>query len=698
MDAPVKSRMEGPALIIEIDNPPVNASSQAVRTGLIEALEQAASRSDVMAIVLSCAGRTFMAGADISEFDMDALPAPDPNAVHALIERSRVPVIAALHGTALGGGLELALACHGRVALRSTRLGLPEVKLGVVPGSGGTQRLPRLIGVAPAIEMMIGGNPVSADRAVALGLIDRVVDEDPLRGAFMLACDIARAGGPLRVVSRMPMPADAAAAIADRRKTLPDPESGGLAAYAVLDCVEAGIGLAFDDALQFERATFERCKTSAASRALRHLFFAEREAARIPGQGAGLNLRPIMSVGVIGAGTMGGGIAMNFANAGIPVTIVELGEEALARGLDLVRKNYEATAAKGRLTSEQVETRTGLIRGSLDYQAVANCDLVIEAAYENMGVKREICARLSVICKPDAIIATNTSSLDVNVLAQASGRPAQFAGMHFFSPANVMKLLEVVRGDRTAPDVLATILALARKIGKVPVVSGVCFGFIGNRMLEGYLREAEALLLEGASPSQIDRAIEATGMAMGPCRMIDLAGVDVAAKVVLEQEQSGILPRDPAYRVVVRALFARNRFGQKSGAGYYRYDGRKPIDDPEVAVMCSALAEQHGVAPRQSIADAEIIERCMLPLINEGARILDEGIAYRPGDIDVVWVNGYGFPPWRGGPMHMADMMGHDTLVGRLAHYAAVRGNAHGYWTASTWFQDQAVDAAPALN
>jgi 3-hydroxyacyl-CoA dehydrogenase len=690
--------MQGPALIIEIDNPPVNASSQAVRAGLMEAFTAAAGRPDILAIILCCAGRTFMAGADISEFDLDALPQPDPNGIHALIEQSRVPVIAALHGTVLGGGLELALGCHGRVALQSTKLGLPEIKLGVVPGSGGTQRLPRAIGVAAAIDMMLSGNPIGADQAVSSGLVDKIVDEDPLRGAFLLACDIARAGGPPPFFSQRPMPADADTIVAERRKSLPDSERGGLAAHAILECVEAGGRLSFDEALQFERIAFERCKSSPQSEALRYLFFAEREAARLPGLQASAKPQAIASVGIIGAGTMGGGIAMNFANAGIPVTIIDMNDEALARGLGLVRKNYEASAAKGRLTLDQVEARTALIRGSTDYAAVADSDMVIEAAFENMDVKRDICSKLGAICKPGAIIATNTSSLDVNALAEASGRPSLFAGMHFFSPANVMRLLEVVRGDETAPEVLATILAVAKRIAKVPVISGVCFGFIGNRMLEGYLRETEALLLEGATPSQIDRAIEATGMAMGPCRMIDLAGVDVGAKVVIEQERSGILPDDPAYRVVVRALFAAGRFGQKSGEGYYIYNGRKPVEDPAVDAICRALASQYGVARREDITDAEIVERCMLPLINEGARILDEGIAYRPGDIDVVWVNGYGFPAYRGGPMHMAEVMGHDKLVDRLAHYAATRGNAHGYWTASAWFQDQAVDADPALN
>lgn len=693
----VSYRREGPALIVEIDNPPLNVSSQAVRAGLVEAFE-AAARSDAMAIILRGAGRAFMAGADIAEFDLDALPRPDPNAVHALIEQSHIPVVALLHGAVLGGGLELALACHGRVADPAARLGLPEVKLGVVPGSGGTQRLPRLIGPAPALDMILSGRAVDATEALALGLVDRLADADATHAAFMLACDLARAGAPWPQAARMAVAGDTGEVAAARRANLPDPARGGMAAHAVVDCVEAGARQSFEAALDFERDAFERCKASAASRALRHLFFAEREAARIPGLPPHVQARAIESVGIIGAGTMGSGIAMCFADAGIPVTMVDAAAAGLDRGLDLVARHYAAAAAKGRMAPAEAEARRDRIVGTLDDRDIADCDLVIEAAFEDMDVKRAICARLGEICKPEAIVATNTSSLDVNLLAEASGRAGSFVGMHFFSPANIMKLLEIVRGDDTDPDILATVLALAKRIGKVPVVSGVCFGFIGNRMLEGYLRETEALLLEGASPAQIDRAVEAAGMAMGPCRMIDLAGVDVAAKVVLEQEKSGILPPDPDYRLVVRRLFDLGRLGQKSGSGYYHYDGRVPVEDPAVAEICRQLAADHNITQRTDIADAEIVERCLLPLVNEGARILDEGIAYRPGDVDLVWVNGYGFPSYLGGPMHMAEAMGHDRIVDRLSHYAAARGNRFGYWTPSGWFDLQAIDADPALN
>ncbi|MGF6997190.1 3-hydroxyacyl-CoA dehydrogenase NAD-binding domain-containing protein [Paraburkholderia sp. GAS32] len=688
----VHVKRQGSILGIEIDNPPVNVFSQQVRFELREAFIAAAADSAVEAVVLFCVGKTFVAGADISEFDLDSIPQPDPNDVFEAIEAMHCPVIAALHGSVLGGGLELALACHYRVALASTRLGLPEVTLGVIPGAGGTQRLPRLAGVEAALDIMTNGAPVSAQRAYELGIVDIVVEDELFAAAFDLARAVIESAKPLRVVSTMPLDKrQIPEGFFDRcRNSLPKVDRGGRAAREIVDCVETGLTLPFGAALERERTAFNLCKNSSESVALRHLFFAEREAARIPGLGSTKVERRIETVGVIGAGTMGSGIAMNFANAGIPVMLVETNDQALKRGLSLVRKSYEASAAKGRITLEQVEKRMALIDGSLAYADIADRDLVIEAAFENMEVKQTICRQLGEICKAGTIIATNTSSLDVNVLASASGRPTDFVGMHFFSPANVMKLLEVVRGDKTSSQVITSVMTLAKKIGKVSVISGVCYGFIGNRMLEGYLREAEFLLLEGANPLQIDRAIEGMGMAMGPCRMIDMAGVDVAAKVVLERQRAGGLPDDPAYRSVVRELFARGRFGQKTSIGYYRYDGRTAIDDPELGALCAELAERHGIVRRSAISDEEIVERCMLPLINEGARILDEGIAYRAGDVDVVWVNGYGFPAYKGGPMHMADVMGTHTILSRLSHFATSRGNEYGYWTASDWLTRRA--------
>ena len=436
-----------------------------------------------------------------------------------------------------------------------------------------------------------------------------------------------------------------------------------------------------------EARLFEELRRSPESQALRHLFFAERQAAKIPGLPRDVALRTVERVGILGAGTMGGGIAMNFANAGIPTVLVETSQAALDRGLALIRKNYEASAAKGRLTAEQVVQRMALLQGSLDDTALGDCDLVIEAVFEDMALKQQVCARLGQVCKRGAILATNTSTLDVDQLAAASGRPADVLGMHFFSPANVMRLLEVVRGAQTAPDALATVMQLARRIGKVAVVSGVCYGFIGNRMAEVYMREAEFLMMEGVSPARIDAAVQALGLAMGPCRMLDMAGIDVGAKTVIEYGKAGGLPPDASYRAVVQKMFALGRHGQKTGAGYYRYEGRTPVDDPETARIAAELAAQHGIAQRPDTTDAEIVERLLYPLVNEGARILEEGIAYRGGDIDIVWTAGYGFPDHLGGPMCWADQRGLTHIAERLAHYAATRGNAHGYWTVAPLLQ-----------
>jgi 3-hydroxyacyl-CoA dehydrogenase len=449
----------------------------------------------------------------------------------------------------------------------------------------------------------------------------------------------------------------------------------------IVDCVEASLTLPFNDAVAYERKLFLECMHSPQSAALRHAFFAEREAGKIPGLAKDVALRPIRKVGIIGAGTMGGGIAMNFVNAGIPVVLLEAQSDALERGLGLVRKNYEVSAGKGRMTAEQVDQRMSLLAGSLDYADIKDCDLVIEAVFENMDIKKAVMAKLGAVCKPGAIIASNTSTLDVDVLAASSGRSADVLGMHFFSPANVMRLLEVVRGRETAPDTLATVMALAKAIKKVGVVSGVCYGFIGNRMLETYLRECEFLLMEGATPSQIDHAIESFGMALGPCRMMDMAGIDVVAKSLAEHAKTSGLPPDPGFRAPALKLAELGRYGQKTGSGFYTYDGRNAVHDPEVDQLMVALAEQFNIVRRSDISDEEIVERCLYPLINEGARILEEGIAYRAGDIDIVWINGYGFPAIKGGPMHMANAIGLRNIETRLKTYAEKLGNKFGYWT-----------------
>ena len=695
MTVPVTSHLEDGILTIEINHPPVNALALPVREGLLAAMRAAQEHAGIDAVILQASGRTFVAGGDISEFDQPAVAEPFYNEVHAAMDRLGRPIIAALHGSVLGGGLELAMSAHYRVALADTQLGLPEVKLGIVPGAGGTQRLPRLAGVQAALDMMTSGAPISAAKALALGIIDEVVVADLRAAALAMArqaIEAAKAGRPLPVTSRRTIDAGGLAPsyFDDYLQRLAPAERGGQAARAVVRCVEAAVSLEFQQGLKLEREIFESLRHSARSKALRHVFFAERAAARIPGLASNVAVRPVARIGVLGAGTMGSGIAMTFANAGIPVLLVETSQTALDRGLDLIRGLYEASAAKGRITLAQAEQRMTLLTGTLDDQQLRACDLVIEAVFENLDLKKQVCARLGEVCKPGAVIATNTSTLDVDVLADATGRARDVVGLHFFSPAHVMRLLEVVRGARTAPEVLATVMQLSRKIGKVAVVSGVCYGFIGNRMAEVYMREAEFLLMEGASPARIDGAIEAWGMAMGPCRMLDMAGVDVGAKTVIEATREGKLGQDPAYRAVVRKLFEDGRFGQKTGAGYYRYDGRKPVEDPDTARIVSELAAQHGITRRDDITDEEIVERLLYPMINEGYKILDEGIAFRAGDIDIIWTAGYGFPAFRGGPMWAAGEIGLSRIVDRMTHYGSLSDDRYGYWSISPLLARQA--------
>jgi 3-hydroxyacyl-CoA dehydrogenase len=674
----------GTIAVVRVNHPPVNALSRPVRDGLLEAFDRIHADRSIQAVVLHAAGRTFIAGADISEFSAPLEGAP-LNDVLTRIEGLDRPVVVAIHGTALGGGLETALACHYRVAARSAKIGFPEVTLGILPGAGGTQRLPRLAGVEKALDMILGATPVGAEEALAAGIVDRVVDGDVFEAALDWAKVLAASGtGPRRTAEIRIDPAKVPAGFFERRRAEVAKKAMW---YPALErsvaCVEAAVTRPFAEGLALEDKAFDDLRRSPQSEAMRHLFFAEREAAKIPGLSDSTPTRKIEKVGVVGAGTMGGGITMAFVNAGYPVVLVEASQEALDRGLGVVRKNFEITAAKGKLTPAEVERRMGLITPTLDYGALGDRDLVVEAVFENMDLKKQIAARLGQVCRPGAIVASNTSTLDVDVLGRAFGRPSEFLGMHFFSPANVMRLLEVVRGKETAPEVLLTVVRLAKSIRKVAVVSGVCFGFIGNRMLESYLREAEALIMEGASPARIDATIQSLGLPMGPCRMADMAGVDVCAKVVIERKKEGGLPPDPSYRAVVQKLHELGRHGQKSGTGYYRYDGRNAIPDPAVDELAAALAKQHGIARRTDITDDEVVERCLYPLINEGARILEEGISYRPGDIDVVWISGYGFPDHKGGPMYLADALGAAKIVKALERYASKRGNPFGYWTVS---------------
>lgn len=672
--------------LLKIQRPPVNALSRELLETLQQRVAEVAADETVRALVIYAAGRTFVCGADIAELDDHGPDAFNPlmNAVEAL----DIPVVCSMHGMALGGGLELALASHYRVAHRDTRLGLPEVTLGILPGAGGTQRLPRLVGVEKALEMISTGKPIPASAAVEYGLVDALTDESAYDAGLRYARQLLNEGkGPRRSKDQAIPASEAEKTLIQTAREKAAGRFAYPAALAIVQAIEAAMNRPFDEGQKAEQALFRECRDSTTSAALRHLFFAEREAAKIPNLPADLPLRPVRKVAVIGGGTMGRGIIMNFLSAGFASVLMETRQDLLDNAVQAIRATYQASVDKGRLSPQQLEAAMACLHPTLDEADIADCDLVIEAVFENMEVKTALLAKLGKLCKPGAILASNTSTLDVNVLAQASGRPGDVLGLHFFSPANIMKLLEVVRGDATAPDVLATAMSLARTIKKVPVVSGVCYGFIGNRMLESYAREVDFLLMEGASPRQIDEVIEGAGLAMGPCRMLDMAGTDVAAKVVLEQEKAGALPDDASYRAVVRKLFDEGRHGQKTGRGYYRYDGRKPVDDPEFTALCVRLAAKHGITRRDDIPDQEIFERCMYPLINEAARILEEGIAYRPGDIDVVWVRGYGFPDHRGGPIFMADTIGVANIAARLNHYASTLGNDHGYWTLSERLQ-----------
>ncbi len=667
--------------VITLNNPPVNALSQALRTGILDAVKRA--QTDVSkAIVIICQGRTFIAGADIKEFGK---PAQSPVLAELLetIEASAKPVIAAIHGTALGGGLELALACHYRCALTSAKVGLPEVTLGLLPGGGGTQRLPRLIGVEAAMETILSGKALAAENAAKLGLLDRVVEKHLLDEAVLYAKHLIEMGvgndgqaprrtGELTIDSRQ-LPETF---FADARQMVAKRHRGYLAQQCIVDALEAAATQPFTEGLKRERELFQQCVESPQSQAMRYQFFAEREVVRIPGVSKETPTRDIKRVAVIGAGTMGGGIAMCFANAGVPVTLLEVQDEALERGLGSIRKNYDNTAKKGRLTKAQVEERIGLIQGTLRYEDLADVDLVVEAVFESMAVKQQVFETLDKICKPDAILASNTSYLDVNQIAAFTQRPENVIGMHFFSPANVMKLLEVVRTDCCSPEVIATVMQLGKRIGKISALVGVCYGFVGNRLFTTYGREAQMLLLEGATPAQVDSAMVDWGMAMGPLSVVDLAGLDIGYKA---RQARSDLPDDPRYFHIGNVLVEMGRLGQKTGKGFFLYDTetRKRSADPEVEQLIRAEAERLGVT-RREIDDEEIVERLIYPVINEAALLLEEGIAQRPSDIDVILANGYGFPRYRGGPMHLADTIGLDKVYRRLCEFCDQMGDL--YW------------------
>lgn len=683
----VSTARRGSIAVITIDNPPVNVLSQAVRSGLLTAVEDAVGDDAVSAIVIVCHGRTFIAGADIREFDKPPLSPILPE-VLARIESCEKPVVAGLHGTALGGGLETALGCHYRIALASARVGLPEVNLGILPGASGTQRLPRLVGIPKALDIMISGKPISANEAREIGVVDRLVDGgDLVEATIAYAEELVEQGAGARRIRDMKVEPVDDEFFAEYRRRIARKTRGLMSPERIIRCVEASLAMPFDDGLAFEREQFLECKASEQSVALRRVFFAERQVAKVPGLSKDVTPRAVESVAVIGAGTMGAGIAYSCLGAGLQVTLLDNSEQGLKAGQDTIRNLYDGGVARGRLTEGEAESGLARLQATEDLEATANVDLVIEAAFENMAVKQQIFARLDEICKPGAILATNTSTLDVDKIAAATKRPGDVIGMHFFSPAHIQRLLEIVRGEETAPDVIVSALAVAKRLRKLGVVVGNCYGFVGNRMLEGYGRESQLLLLEGAAPENIDRALYEWGMAMGPNAVWDLAGLDVGHKI--RQERTD-LPDDPRYYRIADKLAESGRFGQKTSLGMYRYEpgSRVPIPDAEVQALIASEAESLNIEQRE-IDDQEIVERCIIALIVEGTRILEDGISPRPGDIDVIWTNGYGFPRHRGGPMHYADTIGLDRVYATVREYRDRFGPM--YWEVPELLKDLAT-------
>jgi 3-hydroxyacyl-CoA dehydrogenase len=673
----VTLEVSGGLALITVNNPPVNTINAATRSGLFEALAEIRGREDLRAVALVCAGSTFFSGADIGEFSGPPKE-EEYRELFAGFEMLNIPVVAGMHGTVLGGGLELALACHYRVALPGTRFGLPEVTLGIIPGAGGTQRMPRLIGVENALELIIGARPVDLARALELGFLDAQIDGEVPAGTLAYAESLLRRGcGPRRTSERAVDPATATPAILERLTAQARSQyRHRTAALSAIEAVFAAARLPFQQGLEFENQLVNRAKASVESKALVHLFFAERETRKVPELPPELHGRPIARAAVIGAGTMGGGIAICFANAGLPVTLIDSSREALERGLGVISNTYDSMVKRGRITAADKAQRMALIQGALDYAAVADADVIIEAVYENLELKRKIFATLGELATPGALLATNTSTLDIAAIAAATSRPQDVIGLHFFSPANVMPLLEVIRTDATSPQAIRTALDLARPLRKTPVLARVCYGFIGNRMMEGYAREAERMLLEGATPRQVDGALEEWGMAMGILAVFDMAGIDVSVNV--HRAHAARYPPDPGYYQADFALHAAGRLGQKTGKGYYRYlpGDRARHDDPEAVAILQAAAKRLDIAQR-SHADTEILERCLLPMINEGIRILEEGVAMRASDVDVVWSAGYGFPRYRGGPLFYADTIGLAVVLEGILKYRQLFGPMH---------------------
>ncbi|MCD6681196.1 MAG: 3-hydroxyacyl-CoA dehydrogenase NAD-binding domain-containing protein [Burkholderiaceae bacterium] len=671
----------GDIAVVTMDNPPVNGLGHELRTGLVEAIRRAQADDAIRAIVIHGAGNAFSGGADIREFNTPkALAEPTLHTVIRTIEESAKPVVAAVHAVAMGGGLELALSCHFRVASPGAQIALPEVKLGILPGAGGTQRLPRVVPLETAVNMIVTGEPVKSEKLASTRLFDEIVEGDLVEGAIAFAHKaLAEHRGLPKVRDLRVEHDDAEGFLGFSRNTVAAVAKHFPAPVRCIDAIAGAVTMSFEEGLANERKLFLELVQTPESRALRHAFFGERAASKIPDVPSSTPTRKIERAAVIGAGTMGGGIAMNFANAGIPVKLLEVAQEALDKGVATIRRNYESTAKKGRMKPEDVEKRMALIEPTLSYDDIADADIAVEAVFEDMAVKEKVFRRLDEVMKPGAILATNTSTLDVNRIASFTGRPQDVIGTHFFSPANVMKLLEIVRGEKTGKDVLATTMQLSKKLRKTGVVSGVCDGFIGNRMIEQYLRQALYMLEEGATPQQVDRAIERFGFAMGPFRMSDLAGNDVGWYI---RKRRYVEQPNLEYPRIADKLCELGRFGQKTGAGWYRYvpGKRDALPDPQVDELIAAHRDSIGAKPRR-LSDDEIVHRLVFALVNEGAKILDEGIALRASDIDMIYLTGYGFPLWRGGPMLYADQCGLYNVVNRMHDFAAnARGDA-AFWT-----------------
>jgi len=668
--------------VITMSSPPVNALGLELRTSLLEALQQSFENDSIDAVIIDSNLSLFCGGADIEEFKTGVLwQAPDLNALIDAIDNAPKLVIAAINGFAMGGGLELTMACDYRIARQAAKLGLPEIKLGLFPGAGGTQRLPRLAGLQVATEMILSGNPISAANAQTAGLVDHLVgDEMDFREASVTYCkELLETGAPGRHCSDMKVDTDQVDA--DFFKNIRDEialkSAGQIAPQYCLKSIELSTQLSLEKGLEQDKKAFMELLDTPQARGMIHLFFAEREALKIPGVARDSAIREVNSVAVIGAGTMGSGISIACLDAGLPVTLLETSEEALDRGLANISRHYDRSVEKGRIDQEQAESRKAAVTGTLDFAGLGDADLVIEAVFEDMSTKQTVFARLDEVCKPGAILASNTSTLDLDAIARVTSRPQDVIGLHFFSPANIMRLLEIVRGEATAADVLQTALKFGKRIRKLPVVVGVCFGFVGNRMFEPYFREGSRLMLEGASPEQIDAVLTEFGMAMGIVSVADLAGIDVSYRIRESRREE--FSHDPGYQAIQDRLYEFGRYGQKTGRGSYFYEGREKTSDPEVVKLCEELASKLDIKRRQ-ISEQEILERCLFPLISEGIQIVDEGIAYRPGDCDLIWVNGYGFPAWRGGPLHYGDEIGLEAVLAGMKKYQEQLGDYGNMW------------------